>query len=246
MNRARGSGLKRMLFRGDDIVGDIRRKYGAGGGLAEIYAGTGGGAAVSKWHHYIPLYERYLARFRGTSFRFLEIGVSAGGSLQMWRKYFGPKATIFGIDINPECRAFNGKAGEVRIGSQTNAEFLQGTVARMGGLDVVLDDGSHQMAHVRKSLRVLLPLVGDGGLYMIEDMHTAYLEGFGGGANSEANVFNDVRGLIDDLHRWYHQKPLHAPSLRDSFTGIHVHDSMIVIEKGKALPPVYSLVEGAA
>ena len=30
---------------------------------------------------------------------FLEIGVSLGGSLEMWRNYFGPEATIVGLDI---------------------------------------------------------------------------------------------------------------------------------------------------
>jgi len=48
----------------------------------------------------------------------LEIGVSFGGSLEMWREYFGPEATIFGIDIDPECANRFARPNQVRIGSQ--------------------------------------------------------------------------------------------------------------------------------
>src|SRR5829696_2278754 len=48
------------------------------------------GRRVDKWTHYPEIYERYFAKFRGTSARMLEIGVFKGGSLEIWRKYFGP------------------------------------------------------------------------------------------------------------------------------------------------------------
>src|SRR5690606_7193808 len=99
---ARGRG---RLFMGDDVAADIRDKYQFDGDLLRIYAGNTG-AVVHKWHHYIPIYDRYFARFRNTPVRFLEIGVSKGGSLQMWRQYLGPEARICGIDINPDCARF--------------------------------------------------------------------------------------------------------------------------------------------
>ena len=53
-----------------------------------------------KWRHYFAVYERYFAKFRNRSdLKMLEIGVSQGGSLQMWRDYFGPNALIVGIDL---------------------------------------------------------------------------------------------------------------------------------------------------
>ena len=83
--------ISRFSFRGGDVAGDIRAKYGFDGDLLDIFAGNRG-AAVHKWHHYIPLYDRYFAGFRGTGVRFLEIGVARGGSLQMWRRYLGEDA----------------------------------------------------------------------------------------------------------------------------------------------------------
>ena len=44
----------------------------------------------------------------------LEIGVSKGGSLALWRKALGEKATIFGIDIDPKCAEFDGKFATVK------------------------------------------------------------------------------------------------------------------------------------
>ena len=56
-----------------------------------------------KWEHYFPAYERHLARFRGQAVRVLEVGVSQGGSLDLWRRYFGEEARLFGVDIDPAC-----------------------------------------------------------------------------------------------------------------------------------------------
>jgi hypothetical protein len=58
------------------------------------------GRVIHKWHQYFDVYHNHFNRFRGKNITFLEIGVSQGGSLQMWRKYFGPQAKIYGIDIN--------------------------------------------------------------------------------------------------------------------------------------------------
>ena len=98
---------------------------------------------VHKWHHYLPIYEKYFSPYRDVAPKFLEIGVSKGGSLALWRKYFGSKATIFGIDRDLACQALDGENGQVRIGSQDDPDFLKNVVSEMGGVDIILDDGSH-------------------------------------------------------------------------------------------------------
>lgn len=129
--------------------------------------------SVTKWLHYLPLYERYFQRFRGSSFRMIEIGILNGGSIAMWRKYFGPDATIWGIDINPQCASRVCEPNVARIGSQADPAFLRRTIEEMGGVDLVLDDGSHVAEHQRASFEMLFPLLADDGLYVIEDLHTA-------------------------------------------------------------------------
>jgi len=62
------------------------------------------GRQIDKWKHYFEIYDRHLSRFRSTDVHIVEVGVAQGGSLEMWKHYFGPKARIFGIDLNPHCK----------------------------------------------------------------------------------------------------------------------------------------------
>jgi len=233
--------IRKYAYQGDDIAADIREAYGYDGELAEIYA-TNRDYEVHKWHHYIPLYDRYFGTYRGTPVRFLEIGVAKGGSLQMWRRFLGDAAVLYGIDKNKSCARFDGQFGQVRIGSQDDPDFLARVVEEMGGVDVVLDDGSHRMSHVEASLRTLFPLLSEGGTYMIEDLHAAYWTGFEGGVDAPANFFNTVRGIIDDMHRNYHRGRPRVPEMQGAASGVHVHDSIVVIDKGARPAPRHSRV----
>jgi len=233
--------IKRYEFDGADVAADIRDRYDYDGDLAEIYATTRD-FEVHKWHHYIPLYDRYLARYRGTPVRMLEIGVNKGGSLQMWRRFLGERAVLFGIDINPKCSAFDGLSGQVRIGSQDDPNFLIRVVEEMGGVDVVLDDGSHQKAHIEASLHKVFPMLEVHGIYLIEDLHAAYWSGCGGGFRAPENFYNSVRRMIDDMHNPYHSRDLQVPELAGAVTGIHVHDSLVAIDTGPVARPTHSKV----
>lgn len=219
---------------------DIESKFGFSGDLLDIYSNNKD-FSIHKWHHYIPIYDRYFSRFRGSRVKFLEIGVSEGGSLQMWRSYFGPEAVIYGIDINPECKALDGLAGNVRIGSQDDKAFLESVIAEMGGVDIVLDDGSHHMKHVRKSLELMFVHLSDGGLYMIEDLSSAYWGDYGGGYYHKNNFFKYINTLINDMHHWYHYQEMNTDFAKYC-SGIHIHNSIVVLEKDKIFRPTHSIV----
>lgn len=133
-------------------------------------------------------------------------------------------------------------AGQVRIGSQADAIFLQAVVKEMGGIDIVLDDGSHQMAHITDSLRVLFPQLNHGGIYLIEDLHTAYWRSFGGGYRTPHNFFHWLRRVVDDMHHWYHGEGLKESLVSQDCSAIHIHDSIVVLEKEKTYPPTHSQV----
>ena len=224
-----------------EILQDLALNYSYSGDLGEIFT-SNRGAVVHKWHHYIPIYEQYFSKFRDKELRFLEIGVSRGGSLQMWRKYFGSRATIFGIDIDQECLEFNGVHGQVRIGSQIDENFLRHVISEMGGVDVVLDDGSHDMEHIEKTLKILFPLLSEGGVYLIEDLHTAYWRSFHGGYGAKRNFVRTISKLMNDMHSWYHPFKRNLPEVSNGLTGIHIYDSIVVLEKGKAVRPRHSQV----
>ena len=212
------------------------------GDLADIFFGPKR-LLVHKWLHYLEPYDRYFSKYRGQQLSFLEIGVSKGGSLEMWRSYFGPDATIFGVDIDPACAAFEAPGTKVRIGSQADEAFLKGIVAEMGAPDIILDDGSHVSKHQDVSFRTLFPLLKDGGLYVIEDLHTAYWTKWDGGYKRRGTGIELVKTLIDDMHAWYHDRPeLMAP--KDEILGIHMYDSLVFIEKGKKPQPAHIQIPG--
>jgi hypothetical protein len=188
------------------------------------------GRVAHKWLHYLPIYERLLGKYRGTPVRMLEIGVAKGGSLEMWRSYFGPQATIFGIDIKPSCAEVADPPNQVRIGSQADPQFLASVVAEMGPPDIILDDGSHVASHQRASLRALWPELSPGGLYIIEDLHTSYWLEFEGGYRRPGTGIEMIKALIDDLHGWYHCRGPKYLS-QDEIGSIQVFDSIAVIEK---------------
>lgn len=211
--------------------------------LAELYFSKVGGVSL-KWHHYLDIYHRYFSSYRNKPVRFLEIGIFDGGSFTVWRPYFGELAAIYGIDIEPTSAAKVEALGlncYGRIGSQADPDFLRAVVAEMGGVDIVVDDGSHVAEHQLISFRTLFPLLSDGGLYVCEDLHTSYWQGDWHGGYKRPGTFIEVtKDIIDSLHSWYApiKNNLSDMQLHRSVPAIHVHDSMVVIEKAPVEPPV--------
>jgi hypothetical protein len=129
----------------------------------------------------------------------------------------------------------------VLIGSQDDPAFLRRAAGSLGRLDVVVDDGSHVAKHQLASFDVLFDLLAPGGLYVIEDVHTAYWYAFGGGRGRPGTAIDLVRRLVDDLHGWHHDAPRSTPA-RDWVPAVHVYDSMVVIEKSRRDRPVPVLI----
>ena len=194
---------------------------------------TNDGKLIHKWVHYFGIYERHFSWFRGKSVTFLEIGVSKGGSLQMWQRYFGPLARIVGIDIDPSCRAHEQPGISVRVGDQGDPAFLQEIIEEFGVPDIVLDDGSHQMRHVNATFDLLYPKLPKNGIYMVEDLHTAYWPGFGGGLKREGTFIETVKDLIDELNADHSRGALAPTAFTRSTHSMHIYDSMVVFERGR-------------
>ena len=197
-------------------------------GLAEIFL-SNGGRQIYKWLHYFEIYERHLARFRGRAPVMLEIGVLGGGSLQMWKQYFGDGAQIVGLDINPDCKAFEEDGIEIVIGSQDDEVVLDQLLERFR-FDIVLDDGSHRMDHMNASFTHLYNAISPHGVYMVEDLHCCYFPRFGGGLGVEGSFIETVKTCIDQLHAGY-IRGVEADDFSRGTAGIHVYDSIAAFEK---------------
>ena len=123
------------------------------------------GRRIDKWRHYFDIYDRHFDRFRGKPVRVLEIGIDHGGSLQLWKRYFGLEAQIVGLDIDPRCAEYAEDRVEIRIGSQADVALLKS----LGSFDIVIDDGSHRLQDQLASFEALWPTTRS--VYLIEDCH---------------------------------------------------------------------------
>jgi hypothetical protein len=169
--------------------------------LASKY-GTDKGSAWARGLYgkdYARLYERYFAPWRDEEITLVEIGVQTGASLRMWEEYFS-RARIFGIDINPACARHASERSTVLIGDQTDRGFLQEVTAATGPIHVVIDDGGHTMEQHRVSLEELWPVIEPGGMYFVEDLHTAYIGRYGGGLGKESSTIEHLKTLVDALN----------------------------------------------
>lgn len=118
-------------------------------------------------HNYTYLYDRYL---NGRIRRILEIGVSRGASLAMWKDAF-PKAEVYGIDIDDASKGKFVRNSNLTIfqGDQSDGEFLD-KVGAVGRFDLIVDDGSHQPEDILVSFEHLWPRVAKDGWYVFEDI----------------------------------------------------------------------------
>ena len=193
------------------------------------------GPEIHKNLHYFPIYERHFGHMVGRPLVFYEIGTWKGGSARMWKEYFGPLAQIVTIDINPDCKAFEDAQIKVRIGDQSDPAFLAQVIAEFGPPDIVLDDGSHMMAHVISSFKFLYPRTAHNGIYLVEDLHTAYWENYGGGLKKPGTFIELCKDFIDELNADYTGGALPPTEFSKSTISMHVYDSIVVFERGKYL-----------
>lgn len=193
---------------------------------------------ILKWRHYFDIYDRYFSKYRGKPVRILEIGVFDGGSLHMWRNYFGPQALIYGIDIIPECKKLEDDGFKISIGSQTDRQFLRTFRAETEPFDIILDDGGHTMRQQITTIQELYQHVKPEGLYLCEDMHTSYWLRYGGGVRRPRTFMEYSKKMVDQLNAWHsEQRRLQPDSITKSTYSIHYYDSIVVFEKKPMSPP---------
>src|SRR5215469_1272686 len=187
---------------------------------------------IHKWKHYFPIYERHFKDFVYKPVTFVEIGCGPGGSLQMWKQYFGPHARIVGIDINPDCKKYAEDQIEIHIGAQQDLAFLQRVIEEVGIPDVVLDDGSHVMSHILATFSFFYPKMLKNGVYLVEDLHTAYWDEYEGGLGKPTSFIEVAKNLIDELNADHSRGALSSTEFTKSTFGVHFYDSVVVFERG--------------
>ena len=206
----------------------------------ERYFRQNTGRLIHKWMHYFEIYDRHFSRYRGTDVNVVEFGVFQGGSLQMWKHYFGPKCRIFGVDINPACKRVEEDRIEVVIGDQEDRAFLRSLAKLVPRIDILIDDGGHLMSQQIATYEELFPHIDANGVYLCEDLHSSYWPEAGGGIRRRGTFIEYSKNFIDFLHGWHSMEPKRfgVSEFTKSVDSVHYYDSVLVIEKRQRHKPI--------
>lgn len=185
---------------------------------------------IDKWDQYLPVYDRHMKAYENPVI--LEIGVYHGGSLNMWNHYFDGKCTIYGLDINPNCKQFERDNIHILIGDQGSPSFMEEVKKAIPHIDIIIDDGSHINSHQIMTFEHLYPHLCDNGLYICEDVHTSYWPEYGGGYRRHGTFMEYTKDLMDQLNGHMSRNPSLVTPFTRMTKSIHIYDSMVVFEKG--------------
>lgn len=195
-----------------------------GGALLDYFREHTDGPGIWKWEHYFPIYERHFAKFGGRPVNVLEIGIYSGGSLPMWRHYFGDQCHVYGIDIEAACKAYESENVSVFIGDQGSRDFWKSL--KLPPIDIVIDDGAHMLEQMIVTLEETFPLMSAESVYICEDVH------------GQDNSFTDyVHGLVKSLNTMKQVEgdaALNAETsgFQRAVNSIHSYPFCVVVERG--------------
>ena len=156
-----------------------------------------------KYRNYFPIYEKLFSKFVNKKITFVEIGVLSGGSLFMWRKYFGKDARIIGIDLNSDAKRFEKNGFEIFIGNQSDENFWKVFFEKVGDVDIILDDGGHTNFQQIVTACCCAPHIKDNGILAVEDVFHSYGVSYGskGFFNpSKYSFINFCKKIVDDIN----------------------------------------------
>lgn len=151
----------------------------------------------TKHSTYFDAYDSLFQRYRGKPITFVEVGIWGGGSLFMWRDFFGANARIIGIDMNPAAVKWRQEGFEIFIGSQSDPNFWDQFKSEVGQVDILLDDGGHTYVQQIITMESMINQINDGGMLVVEDTHTSYMPNFG---DQKISFVNYAKLWIDRLN----------------------------------------------
>lgn len=206
--------------------------------LTDYFLAHQEGLGIFKWLHYFDVYHKHFAKFIGQKVNILEIGIFSGGSLEMWRSYFGDSCHIYGVDIEESCKSYESEQISIYTGNQEDRNFWAKFKNEVDNIDIIIDDGGHTAEQQQVTLEEMLPVLNPGGVYVCEDIHRHFnrFTAYACGLIDELNQLEAEPGMIHESR---------VSTFQKSINSIHFYPYMMVIEKQAApLERLYSEKKG--
>ena len=186
-----------------------------------------------KWLHYFEIYNRHFAKYIGKDVTIMEIGVNKGGSLQIWKKIFGPNSKIIGIDINPACKEMEDDQISIYIGDQADRGFWKKIKDEIPKLDILIDDGGHYMEQQIITFEEMFPHVKDDGVYLCEDTTSSYsADKYNSGYKKSHTYIEYSKNFIDYIHAWFSMdQELQVNEYTKTMHSLHYYCGVVAVEK---------------
>ena len=191
-----------------------------------------------KFKNYFPIYEKLFSKFRGKKITFVEIGVLSGGSLFMWKDYFGKDARIIGVELNPEAKKFEKEGFEIYIGNQSDENFWKDFFDKVGEVDIILDDGGHTNFQQIVTCCSCIPSIKENGMMVVEDVFHSYGLSYGakGFFNpSKYSFINFCKKSIDDINFRFPESKKFRFSLNEYIYSAEFFESIVAFKINKNL-----------
>jgi hypothetical protein len=157
------------------------------------------GKVSDKWASYLPFYDEIFEKYRTQNLSLLEIGIQNGGSLETWKTFFSEAKVFIGCDIDERCSnlQYDDSRVNVVVGDANQPNTINKITNICNNFEIIIDDGSHKSVDILNSFFIYFPFVKPGGLYVIEDTHTLYMNDWGGGVLNEFSAYSFFKKLID-------------------------------------------------
>lgn len=128
---------------------------------------------INEKNNYLNKYEHFLKKWKDEPITLVELGVFHGSSVKMWGEYFR-KGKIIGIDIDKKCEQYKGDNVGIWINDASKKETLE--EIRKINPTIIVDDASHKWSHQLKALVSLFGSIKRGGVFIMEDLSTSFME----------------------------------------------------------------------
>lgn len=138
-------------------------------------------------HNYLPVYASFIhglikeiTLIKGAEIVLLELGVgpdwNAGASANMFREYMPKRTKIITIDNNKHALELVIDKSIETIEMDLSNTCLLESFCKSKNWHICIDDASHQWKDQKDCFLTIFPAICEGGIYIIEDIHTSFGE----------------------------------------------------------------------